>query len=56
MKVGAKRGGDDLEAIRNDLSGWSIGIVALRQAGQPRLAALGAPQFFVPLIGRHGPR
>jgi hypothetical protein len=48
------RGGDDLEAIRNAVNGWYVGIVALGQAGYPSLAALGALQSFVPLIG-HGP-
>ena len=55
MKVGTVQGGDDLEAIRNAVNGWYFGVLALGQAGHPRLAALGAPQFFAPIIG-HSPR
>jgi hypothetical protein len=54
MKVGAVQGSDDLETIRNAVNGWSVGVVALGQAGYPGLAALGALQSFVPFIG-HGP-
>ena len=53
MKVGTVRGGHDLEAIRDAVNGWYVGVVALRQAGHSRFAALGAPQSFVPIIG-HG--
>jgi hypothetical protein len=51
------RVGDDLEAIRNAMNGWYLGVGALRETSHTRLAAFRAPQFFVPLIGRpHGPR
>ena len=56
LEIGAMESGDDLEAIRDALNGWYVGVVALRQASHTRLAAIGAPQFFVPLVGhRHGP-
>ena len=48
-----RTGGHDLEAIRDAVNGWYVGVVALRQAGHSRFAALGAPQSFVPIIG-HG--
>ena len=53
MKVGTVQGGHDLEAIRDAVNGWYVGVVALRQAGHSRLAALGAPQSFAPIID-HG--
>ncbi len=49
MKVGTILGGDDLEAIWNDVNG-RYGAVTLRQTGHTRLATLGASQFFVPLV------
>ena len=53
MKVGTVRGGHDLEAIRDAVNGWYVGVVTQRQAGHSRLAALGTPQSFVPIVD-HG--
>jgi hypothetical protein len=43
MEIGGVQGGHDLEAIRNAVNRCYVGIVALRQAGRPRLAARRAP-------------
>ena len=32
MKIGTLEGGDDLEALRNALNSWYVGVVALGQA------------------------
>jgi hypothetical protein len=55
MKAGAVWSSEDSEAIRDTLNGWHI-VVALGQAGHPGLAALGAPQLFVPIIDRRHAR
>ena len=54
-EIGAVQGGDDLEAIRDISNGRRVGVVTLRQTSRTCLAALWAPQFFVPLID-HGSR
>jgi hypothetical protein len=55
MKVRTVFGVQDLEARRNAANGRYVGVVALRQASHPPLAAVGALQLFVPQIGlRHG--
>ena len=54
MKVGAKRGHDDLESLRDGLDGWRVVAVALRQANHASIAAEGAAQLFGPLIGHAG--
>jgi hypothetical protein len=43
MEIGGVQGGHDLEAIRNAVNRYYIGIFVLRQAGRPGLAARRAP-------------
>jgi hypothetical protein len=50
MKVGAILGFNDLKAIWDALNGWRVVALALKQASHTRLAAVRAPQFFVPLF------
>jgi hypothetical protein len=51
LEVGAILGGNNLEAIRHAVNGWYVAVVLLKQTGDTRLAALRAPEPFVPLIG-----
>jgi hypothetical protein len=51
MEGGAILGLHGLEAIRDAVNGWHIGVTELRQAGHTSVAASRAAQLFVPLIG-----
>ena len=49
-EVGATIGLYDPKAIRDELNGWRVVALGLTQTSHGSLAALGAPQFFFPVI------
>jgi hypothetical protein len=49
-EVGATIGLYDPKAIRDELNSWRVVAHGLTQTSHGSLAALGAPQFFVPVI------
>jgi hypothetical protein len=55
MKVGAIFGLYGLKTSRDGFNDWHLSVFGLGQTRQARFAALGAAQFFVPLIRHAAP-